>query len=287
MILEKDIFFNASAITFNLILCAIPFTLILISIIGYLLSIEQAYFEILRYGQELLPRIIYEGNPSDVTGTMSLKELLDPLIQKRRVYGIVGLSVLIIFSLGLFSTVKHAIFQVFGIEDRKHPALEWLYSFLALGVVGGIFVFFSIVISVLSLIPLNEIALSIGTYELQFNWLYELINIMLPLLFTFFLFFAIFRYLSERRIAKRVALVGAGVYTSLFEGAKIFISIYIDRTFEVYQYFYQGYSVLILLGIWTFYSAFLLVLSAIIARAYQDVYHPPTHPQENPYDLIS
>ncbi len=285
--MKKDIFFNASAITFNLLLCAIPFLLILISIIGYILSIEQAYFEILRYGQELLPRVLFEGNTSDVTAGMSLQNLLDPLIKKRRVYGIVGLTVLIVFSLGLFSIVKHVIFQVFDIKDRKHPALEWFYSFLAMGVVGGVFVFFSIVISLISLLPLNEIALPVGNYEIQFSWLYELINITLPILFTFFLFFVVFRYLSERRIPRRVALIGASVYSIMFETAKIFISLYLDRAFEVYQYFYQGYSVLILFGIWTFYSALLLVLSAIVARAYQDIYVPRPRFQDNPYDLIS
>lgn len=287
LILAKDVFFNASAITFNLLLCAIPFTLILISIIGFLLSIEQAYSEVLRYGQELLPRIIYEGEKPAIAGSMSLKDLLNPLVQKRRIYGIVGLSVLVFFSLGLFSTVKHVIFQVFGIRDRRHPAMEWLYNFFALGVVGGVFVFFSIVILVLSFIPLNEIALPLGYVEIQFNWLYEIVNILIPILFTFFLFYAIFRYLSERRIPRKVSLVGASIYTLLFEGAKIGISYYLDRAFEIYQYFYQGYSMLVLIGIWAFYSALLLVLAAIFARAYQDVYLPKPKFEENPYDLIS
>ena len=139
----------------------------------------------------------------------------------------------------------------------------------------------------LSLIPLNEIAVSLGQYEIQFSWLYELINILLPILFTFLLFYAIFRYLSERRIPRSVSLIGATVYTVLFESAKIAISYYLDQAFEVYQYFYQGYSLLMLIGIWAFYSAFLLVISAIIARAYQDIYRPKWKAQQNPYDLIS
>lgn len=289
LILDKEVFFNASAITFNLLLCAIPFTLILISIVGYLLSFEQAYTELLRYGQELLPRIIYEGEQatSELAGPSSLEGLIKPLVQNRRIYGIVGLSVLIFVSLGLFSTVKHVIFHIFDIEDRKHPALEWLYSFLAIGVVGGVFVFFSMAISVISLIPLNDIALSLGQLEIQFNWLYELINILLPILFTFLLFYAIFRYLSERRIPRPVSVLAAGVYTTMFEIAKIIISSYLDRTFEIYQYFYQGYSLLMLIGIWAFYSALLLVISAIIARSYQDIYFSRSHRKTNPYEQLS
>ncbi len=54
---KKDIFFNASAITFNLFICAVPFVLILISIIGYVLSAEEAFNEIVRYGREFFPSL--------------------------------------------------------------------------------------------------------------------------------------------------------------------------------------------------------------------------------------
>jgi uncharacterized BrkB/YihY/UPF0761 family membrane protein len=49
---DSDIFFNASAITFNIFICAIPFVLILISIVGFVLSYDKAYDELVRYGEE-------------------------------------------------------------------------------------------------------------------------------------------------------------------------------------------------------------------------------------------
>ena len=55
---QKNIFFNASAITFNLFICAIPFVLILTSIIGHILSFDEAFDEIVRYGSELIPILI-------------------------------------------------------------------------------------------------------------------------------------------------------------------------------------------------------------------------------------
>ncbi|NBV31672.1 MAG: YihY/virulence factor BrkB family protein, partial [Bacteroidetes bacterium] len=56
----------ASAITFNLFLCAIPFTLILLSILGYVLSIDAAFNEILRFGRELFPSFSFETAEGDV-----------------------------------------------------------------------------------------------------------------------------------------------------------------------------------------------------------------------------
>ena len=64
LVKQVDVIFNASAVTFNLFICAIPFTLILISIIGYVLSIDAAYAELVRYGTELIPDITYEQTNS-------------------------------------------------------------------------------------------------------------------------------------------------------------------------------------------------------------------------------
>ena len=66
LVKEKDVFHHAYAITFNLIICAIPFTLLLISIIGYVLSYEDAFREVVRYGQEVFPSFTYESQESDV-----------------------------------------------------------------------------------------------------------------------------------------------------------------------------------------------------------------------------
>src|SRR5690625_7479736 len=54
LIFRKNIFLNASAITFNLFICSIPFTLIITSILGYIISFDAEFVEVIRYGRELL-----------------------------------------------------------------------------------------------------------------------------------------------------------------------------------------------------------------------------------------
>lgn len=285
---RKDIFFNASAITFNLFICAIPFTLLLISIMGYVLTYDAAFNEIMRYGREFFPDFTYQAESGDVfRGAITLEKLLDPLIQQRRIFGIVGFVILIFFSQGLFATVKHVIFTVFEFKDRKHPAIEMIHNFFAFGLVGGVFLFFSVSISILSLVSLNELALPIFNIVVQLNWLYELINFILPITFTFLLFYTILRYLSEKRLEARVALIGALVYTSLFEVAKFGVGLYLGYAFKAYKYFYQGYAILVVIGIWAFYSALLFVISSIVAKAYRETFVKHPYPEENPYTTIS
>ena len=286
---EKDLFFNASAITFNLFICAIPFTLILISILGYILSTEAAFNELLRYGRELFPSFTFESQTGDIIeGAITLEALIEPLVGVRQVFGIVGLIFLMIFAQGLFHTLKHVLFKVFDIQDRKSPVMELVYNFFAFGIVGGVFIFFTMAISLISFFSFDEYAIPYTEIVIELSWISDWLTGFIPTLFTFLLFFAIYRYISEKRLNNRVALIAATSYTVLFEVAKYGVSIYLEYAFTAYQFFYQGYAALIILSFWAFYSAFLFVFTSVLARAYQEVFLEQTPAiEKNPYTAIS
>lgn len=287
--LKKNIFFNASAITFNLFLCAIPFALILISILGYILSFDAIFDELIRYARELFPAFTFESQSGDlVEGVVTIEALIMPLVEARRIFGIVGLIVLMFFAQGLFHTLKHVLFEVFDIEDRRHPVMELVYNFFAFGVVGGVFLFFTIAISLISLYPLGSIAIPLTDMNIELVWITEALTLLVPIIFTPLLFYVIFRYISEKRMTRRVAMLSGLTYTLLFEIAKYALGVYLDYALTAYEYFYQGYTVLIIIGIWVFYAAILFVFTAIMARAYQDVFEIEKPSIENtPYSAIS
>ena len=285
---KKDIFFNASAITFNLFICAIPFVLILISIIGYTLSFDKAFDEIVRYGSELIPIFDYEATDTDIIqGAQTLERLLQPLVGARTVFGVTGLIILVIFTLGLVHSFKHVIFDVYDIEDRAHPIMDLVYNFLGFGVMGSVFLFFSLAISLISLFDFSIIKIPYTTIEIELPWMYDVLDFVLPIVFTFFLIFVIYRFVSERKISIRTAFIGASIYTLLFELAKWIVTIYLGFAFSSYQYFYQGYAVFIIIGIWAFYTSLLFVLSVILTRAYEEVYSTSVRSSDvNPYALL-
>ena len=285
---KKDIFFNASAITFNLFICAIPFVLILISIIGYTLSFDKAFDEIVRYGSELIPIFDYEATDTDIIqGAQTLERLLQPLVGARTVFGVTGLIILVIFTQGLVHSFKRVIFDVYDIEDRAHPIMDVVYNFLGFGVMGSVFLFFSLAISLISLFDFSIIKIPYTTIEIELPWMYDVLDFVLPIVFTFFLIFVIYRFVSERKISIRTAFIGASIYTLLFELAKWIVTIYLGFAFSSYQYFYQGYAVFIIIGIWAFYTSLLFVLSVILTRAYEEVYSTSVRSSDvNPYALL-
>lgn len=287
--IKKDIFFNASAITFNLFICAVPFTLIIISILGYIFSIDAAFNELVRYGRELLPQFSFETQSGDVfQGAVTIEGLIQPLVGARQIFGIVGIIVLMVFAQGLFHTLKHVLFEVFDIKDRRSAAMELIYNFFAFGVVGGVFIFFTMAVSFISLFSFERYVIPYTEIVIEFAWLSDWLTGLLPLLFTFVLFYVIYRYISERRMNAKVALVAAILYTFLFEIAKNGVSIYLGYAFTTYRFFYQGYAALLIIGIWAFYTAALFVFTAILARAYQEVYLEQAPAiEKNPYTAIS
>lgn len=284
---EKDIFHHASAITFNLAICSIPFILLLISIVGYVLSYETAFAEVLRYGQEIFPEVIYQsGGKETVGGIISIKSLLDPLVNARQVFGIVGITVLMFFSLGLFHTIKHVVFEILDTKDRNHLLWEFIHNFFTFGLIGGIFVFFSIAISIFSIVSVQSITVPVTGQVIKLSALYQFLQNIVPLLFTLLIIYILLRYISEKRLKRLAAFIGAMIFTILFTLARIGVGYYLGYSFSRYHYYYQGYTVPVIIGIWAFYSAVLFIISVIVAKAYQDVFQQEPL-KENPYTKIS
>ena len=268
LVKQVDVIFNASAVTFNLFICAIPFTLILISIIGYVLSIDTAYTELVRYGTELLPDITYEQtNSVTLESERIVQALLAPLIQGRNVLGITGIIIMLFFTQSLFHSLKLVLFNVFDIQKRSHPLKSILANFLGLGLLGTVFLFFSLLVSFVSLFELRTIAVPLTEIVIELPWAYEVLDMLLPLLFTYMLAFVIFRFMSEREISISDAMQGAALFTVLFESAKLLLSLYLSYAMSRYEFVYQGYTVIIVLALWVFYLSVLFVLSAILLRA--------------------
>ncbi|MEX0684757.1 MAG: YihY/virulence factor BrkB family protein [Balneolales bacterium] len=271
LVYEKDVFINASAITFNLFVFLIPFVLILISIVGFLLSYDEAVIEINRYAQDFFPtRYNVE---TGVEHSETIDTLLQPIVERRRTFGMYGFGIMILTSLALFGSLKHVLFEVFDIEDRVHPVKEFIYNFFVFGLVGGLFIFFTLSLSMVAIFTFNEVAIPFTDFVINLGWLFDLITQVIPILFTFALFFAIFRYLSEKKISLKVSYIGAFCYTILFETARLGVGVYMDYAMKTYEYVYQSYAIFIILSIWMFYSALLFVISCIVAKAYQDVYY--------------
>lgn len=266
---QNDVLFNSSAVTFNLILCSIPFTLLITSIFGYVLQDNEAIVQLSRLIHDFLPAYFTADENPDVDIEQTIIELLRPLVERRGVYGILGFSILSFTSLGLFTAVKHVLFVTFEIRHQQGAISKMVYNFFAFGLVGGIFVFFTTMISLASIITIKTIRIPAFNIVLDLGIFYEILGIILPIVFNLSLFYVFFRYGSERKIDRASCLFGAFVYVLTFEIAKYLFGLYLSYFFFKVQSIYQGYSIILMLGFWAFYGAITFIVSAISARAFQ------------------
>lgn len=267
---EKHVFFNASAVTFYLIVSSIPFALIVTSILGFVLNDEQAMIQVTRFMEDFLPSFFLDSQQGSTNLQEQINSFLNPIVERRRVYGLLGFGILTLTSLGLFATVKHVLFDIFDIEDEKHFFKELVYELFAFGIAGGVFIFFSVIVSLASLITTDTLSIPFLKIDIHLGTIYEISSYFVPIIFNIMLFYVFFRFVSRRHIGIMTCLFGAAVYTLLFELARLVFGVYIDQAFLRYQYLYQGYTILLMLGLWAFYGAFTFTLSAVAARAFSD-----------------
>lgn len=277
VLLKNELMFNSSAITFNLLLCSIPFTLLMTSIIGFILRDEAAILQITRLMNDFLPAFFTSAQDSAVNIEGVIIDLLRPLIDRRRVYGILGFSILSFTSLGLFTAIKHVLFKTFEIQEKKNPLSKMIYNFFAFGLVGGVFIFFTAAVSLYSIITIKTVQIPGFNLIIDLGWLSNVLAVIIPIVFNLSLFYIFFRYGSERIIRRRVCLFGASFYVVLFETAKYLFGLYLSYFYFQLQSIYHGYSILLMLGFWAFYGAIIFVLSVIAAKAFNQVLeqHPP------------
>lgn len=269
LLFKNDVLFNSSAITFSLILCSIPFTLLITSIIGFLLREETAILQLIKLINDFLPSFFTQAQNPDMNVESIIYDTLKPIIERRRVYGILGFLILSFTSLGLFNTIKHVLFISFEIPGSGGAISKWIYNFFSFGLVGGIFVFFTSVISLFSIIAVKTIQIPALDIVIDLGTVTETLAIILPIIFNLSLFYIFFRYGSERKIDRGVCLFGAGAYVFLFETAKYLFGLYLSYFFFRLQSLYHGYSIVLMLGFWAFYGALTFSLSAIAARAFE------------------
>jgi YihY family inner membrane protein len=267
LIRDKNVFYSASALSFNIFICSIPLSLLALSVVGFVLSPEEA--------SALLIMLASEFFPKTFSDTAWLETMINPLTQRSGILGLVGLGIMVVTSQGVFNIAKLTVFDILDITDRRHPFLELLQNFVTIGVLGALLLSFSLTFTVLSVFLSQSVYIPIVGVKVDVAVWYEVVTQSLSVGFTLLLFFLLFRYLSEKRIGKRSALAGAITYTIMFEVSKWAFSAYVGFALVRYENLYQGYTFVIVTGFWAFYSAVMFVISTMVTRAFQETFFAP------------
>ncbi|MBM4443067.1 MAG: YihY/virulence factor BrkB family protein [Candidatus Rokubacteria bacterium] len=245
-----DGFFLSAGLAFFFLVAMIPLLLLSVSIVGFVLTTEQA-------GRELVSQLtrnfpVYRNE---------ISRALLRIVETRKTSGLVGTVILIVFSTPLFTASRLVLHRLMGIKTGR--------GFLrGLAVDAGMVILLGILLFALMAITWAFYWFQLfvlGPANLSGQWL-AATTLGFSLLLSMALFYLGYRFVPMRRMRPGAALAGALVATLLWEVAKQLFRLYI-REFGVYDQIYGTLGVLVAFVMFIYYSAVVFVLGGAYAAA--------------------
>lgn len=262
---EDDIFFLAGGIAFNILLAAVPFVLLVISGVVYLLRLtpEASLLEVRALVDRFLP-------PHAETADSPIHRLFDDVIQARGALGAWGSITFVWFSTRLFGSLRSVLAEVFDIETmRGIVAGKWfdvkmtIYSSILLVAYLGLSAYLALATS-----RGIDFLVAVGLREDVMGGLEYVIGRAIAFAFILAIFWALYKYLPHRRVRWQQATVGALSTACLFEVARN-VWTALTRSYDPGSVYGGTLYALISLVFWTYYSALIFILGAEISQAYE------------------
>jgi membrane protein len=243
-------FYHSSAIAFNLLICFVPFLLLLLSLVGtYLYSSREVLNHIRHYLETVVPSL----DPK-------IMENILQITQTRKIVGILGIAGLLWTSTWVFSSLRTALNVIFQVEEGrgivKGKAIDLLMIFLA-----GIALLMSMILtSAITFLQSYRLPAAINMAPF-IQWI---LKYPIPFFFTFWMFFWVYKIIPRKKVKIGPALKAALFSSLLWEVAKQLFGWYV-RHVGRFSVVYGSLGTITILFLWIYYSSAILLLGGEIA----------------------
>ena len=241
---EDNIPFLASAVSFDVLLTAIPFVGLVLAVVGYLVEYQLAIHQLNVH--ELLQRFLPDSSEATGDRFAFIERALGDLVARRGGLTLLAAPLFLWFSTRMFGGLRAALNEVFDTEENRPWPVAKLTDLAMVFVAGGLFL-------------ANAFASTGKGVAAQLE----------TLVFSTLLFFLIFKFLPSRRIYWRTGLVASLFCAVGFEIAKRLFALYVSHfvTFNRAATNANLVAVLLLL-LWIYYTAFIFLLGGEVAETY-------------------
>ena len=247
----------SASLAFYTILSLIPFLFLLISGTAYILgSSESGLMMALSLLSQLFPH-----------ASSLIFEEASAISQRAEVIGLVGFLSMLWTASVIFSSLENAMGVVFRVEQRRNFLKGRL---LALSMVPASALVFLLSFSVTAISgSLQEMETILWGIDLaKWSFLEFLIGYLFPYLILTLGFTAVYKIIPNTPVSFHHALAGGASCAFLFEVAKHFFAWYF-KDYGRYGVTYGALEAMIILVLWTFYSACILLFCAEVISAYR------------------
>jgi membrane protein len=263
---EDNVLFLAGGIAFNILLAAIPFLLLLIAGLTYLLPIisdAEPSQVVNAFVDRLLP------THAESSGS-AVHTMLSDVLKTR---GQVTLYSAVLFawlSTRLFGSLRTALAEVFDIENERSIIRGKIFDFQITFVATLLFAASTIVTGYLSLATTRGLGalVDLGLRKDVMGAAEYWIGRALAFVFITMMFFALFKFLPVRRVRTRTAFLAAVFSGVLFEAAKQAFRIVI-RSMNPGSLYTGTIAALVIVVVWTYYAALIFLLGGEVGQVYE------------------
>jgi membrane protein len=245
---EDNIFFLGSALTFDAILAALPFLLVLLAVLGYAVHAGgDAGADIADLAERLLPA----GRSQPAVDR--LQRLIQEVVESRGQLSAWGIPLFLWFATRFFSGARAALNDVFDTEETRPFVVGKLVDLL-------------LVVVTLALVSASTwVTLSFGDAP----WIGRFVSGLSTFGLGIVLFFIMYIVLPSRSIRWDTAVVAAAVAALGLEIARKLFALYLINFLTLDRAVSNANALAVLVGLlWMYFSACVFLIGGEVADTY-------------------
>jgi len=258
---ENHVFLFGGGLAFSVLICMVPFMLIIFYILGRILESAAVGHQIDLFIDTVIPYLQYSNRVKEI-----LHSRADEVIAYKNIAGYVGVVGLLFAASGLFSSMRTSLNRIF---DTEGPS-AYIGKLRDLGMVLLVIIFIMLSTAIL---PIFEIVKdSAEKTELlqrfQLTGSQGLIYFAVSLFTIFILFFTLYNLIPNKRLGFKTPAVGAFWAALLWVAAKEIFGYYITNVASLKR-IYGTYVLFAVVTFWLYYSSVIFLVGAQIAQLYR------------------
>ena len=249
---------KAAAVAYYAILSIFPLLLGLIALFGFILPSVNLQDELLKFAGKNFP------GATDI-----MRQNITSIIKLRSILGVLSIVVLLWNGSTMFSAISLAINRTWDIR-RDRPFFIRKVRELGMALSVGI-------LFLLSLVAGAVISILRGVFDLPAAELMivDVGSRLVAFLLILAVFLLLYKLIPNTRTYWRYVWPGAILAAVLFEIARTSFVFYLEN-FANYQLIYGSITSIIVLLVWIYYSAFIMILGAAFTFQYGRMLYPAT-----------
>jgi len=252
---------HGASLAFGIMLCLIPWSLLMFSAFGFFLSTEES-MEIVE--EALTQFILLPGYEDQIREEIQTR--LDDLVDYRQTAGIIGIVGVLWIATFLFGAARTILNEIFKVTITKNIFIQKLRDFQVLVIMGVLFLvalFGSTIVYIVKQLVFDHIEI------LEAVWIPGSLPIIIGFIFTWTMFLVLYRFLPFVRLPFDVLVVASTISALLWEIAKYVFGLYLTNFGNITR-IYGALTILAATALWLYYSSIVFLLGATIGQLYRE-----------------